>query len=196
MDKKLVKTNIIYLLLSIFAPIALIAIGIGITYFFFHDGGNGAVIFSMCPPAIAFIWYVFGISAIFKKQYKKFEAELDLGGFNRNQTFYGKGKYVTIDLEHGEIGLVFYWNPFQTYVIPASRVENAWVDDGQTGSGIMKGSSRVSFIFVVDGIKIRVDTFTSNQRQRMDSDYILTGISKADLMVKMLAQAHDISNAK
>ena len=47
----------------------------------------------------------------------------------------------------------------------------------------------VSFFFIVDGIKIRVDTFTSNQRQRMDSDYILTGISKADMMVKMLAQA-------
>ena len=193
MNNKLVKTNIVYLLLSIFAPIALIAIGIGITYFFFHDGGNGAVIFSMGPPAIAFIWYVFGISAIFKNKYKKFEAELDASGFKRNQTFYGRGKYVTIDLEKGEIGLVFYWNPFKTYVIPASRVENAWVDDGQTGSGIMKGSSRVSFIFIVDGIKIRVDTFTSNQRQRMDSDYILTGISKADLMVKMLAQAHDIS---
>ena len=194
MNNKLVKTNIIYLLLSIFAPIALVAIGAAITYFFFKDGGYGAVIFSMGPPIIAFVWYVFGISLIFKKQYKKFEAELDAGSFKRNQTFYGKGKYVTVDLEKGKIGLVFYWNPFKTYIIPASRIENAWVDDGKSGSGIMQGSSRVSFIFVVDGIKIRVDTFTSNQRQRMGSDYILTGISKADLMVKMLAQAHDASN--
>lgn len=193
MDKKIVKTDILYLLLSIFAPIALIAIGVGITYLFFHDGGKGAVIFMMGPPAIAFVWYVFGLSTIFKKQYKKFEAELDANGFKRNQTFYGKGKFVTIDLEKGEIGLMFFWNPFKSYVIPASRVENAWVSDGRSGSGIMEGSSRVSFIFIVDGIKIRVDTFTSNQRQRMDSNYILTGISKADMMVNMIAMAHQNS---
>ena len=41
----------------------------------------------------------------------------------------------------------------------------------------------------VDDIKIHVDTFTSNQRFRMDSDYILTGISKADMMVKMIEEA-------
>ena len=196
MENKIVKTDVVYLLLGIFAPLALIAIGIGITYFFFYDGGTGAVIFSMCPPAIAFIWYVFGLSTVFKKQYKKFEAELDANGFKRNQTFYGRGKFVTIDLEKGEIGLLFFWNPFKSYVVPASRVQNAWVDDGKTGSGIMQGSSRVSFIFIVDSIKIRVDTFTSNQRQRMDSDYILTGISKADLMVNMLAQARETSFTK
>ena len=38
-------------------------------------------------------------------------------------------------------------------------------------------------------MKIRVDTFTSNKRWRMDSDYILTGISKADVMVEVLEQA-------
>ena len=53
----------------------------------------------------------------------------------------------------------------------------------------MEGSSRVSFLFNVDDVKIRVNTFTSNQRFRMDSDYILTGISKADLMVKILEEA-------
>lgn len=51
------------------------------------------------------------------------------------------------------------------------------------------GSSRVSFLFILDGIKIRVDTFTSNQRFRMDSNYILTGISKADMVVKTIEEA-------
>ena len=53
----------------------------------------------------------------------------------------------------------------------------------------MEGSSRVSFLFILDGIKIRVDTFTSNQRFRMDSNYILTGISKADMVVKTIEEA-------
>ncbi len=36
-------------------------------------------------------------------------------------------------------------------------------------------------------IKVRVNTFTSNQRFRMDSDYILTVISKVDISVGMYA---------
>lgn len=42
---------------------------------------------------------------------------------------------------------------------------------------------------IVDGIKIRVDTFTSNQRFRMNDNYILTGISKADMMVQTIEKA-------
>ena len=189
MKEKIVKTNIIYALLYILVPVLLCALGLLITYFFFHDGGSGAVIFTMGPFLISAIWLIFGGGSIFKQEIKKFEAKLASDGFKRNQTFYGKGKYVAIDLEKGEIALLFFWNPFKAYIIPAGHIENAWVSDGRSGSGIMEGSQRVSFFFIVDGIKIRVDTFTSNQRQRMDSDYILTGISKADMMVKMLAQA-------
>ena len=58
----------------------------------------------------------------------------------------------------------------------------------------MEGSSRVSFLFNIDDVKIRVNTFTSNQRWRMDSEYILTGISKADMMVEVIEKAR--SNSK
>ena len=53
----------------------------------------------------------------------------------------------------------------------------------------MEGSSRVRFLFSIEGITIKVNTFTSNRRWRMDSDYILTAISKADVMVKSLLAA-------
>ena len=55
--------------------------------------------------------------------------------------------------------------------------------------GPLAGSSRVSFLFTIDGVRIRVNTFTSNKRWRMDSDYILTGISKADMMAEVLEEA-------
>ncbi len=59
----------------------------------------------------------------------------------------------------------------------------------------MEGSSRVSFLFTIDqNIDVRVDTFTSNQRFRMDDKHILTGISKADLMVKNIEEARKNSN--
>ena len=96
---------------------------------------------------------------------------------------------MIVDAVNGQIALLFFWNPFAYFVFPTSRISKAWVDDGCFGPGIMKGSSRVSFLFVVDGIKVRVNTFTSNKRWRMDSDYILTGISKADMMVKVLQAA-------
>lgn len=193
MEEKIKKINVAYLMGYIFFPMLICAICFLMSYLFFPKG-NGAVILTMVPSFLAILWWVIGGTQIFKFQTKKFEKELDNKKFNRSQTFYGKGKVVILDLEKGQIGLVFFWNPFKTYILPASHVEKAWVDDGRGGAGFLEGSSRVSFLFIVDGIKIRVDTFTSNQRFRMDSDYILTGISKADMMVKMIEEAR--SNSK
>ncbi len=193
MEEKIKKINILYLLGYIFGPMAICAICFLISYLYFPKG-NGAVILIMGPSLLSIIWWIFGRSQIYKTVTRKFEKELDSKGFNRNQTFYGKGKVVIIDANKGQIGLVFFWNPFKTYIIPASKVSKAWVDDGKGGIGFLEGSSRVSFLFIVDDIKIRVDTFTSNQRFRMDSEYILTGISKADMMVKMIEEAR--SNCK
>ncbi len=192
MEEKIKKINIVYLLGSIFAPILICLVCFAISAKFFPKG-TGAVILIMVPPAIAFVWWTFGLSMVFKNRTKNFEKELDGMKFNRNQTFYGKGKTVIIDLEQGKLGIIFFWNPFKTYILPASRIEKAWVDDGKGGAGFLEGSSRVSFLFIVDGIKVRVDTFTSNQRFRMDSNYILTGISKADMMVKMIEEARSKS---
>lgn len=193
MEEKIKKINVAYLLGYIFFPILICSICFLMSYLFFPKG-NGAVILIMVPSFLAILWWVIGGTQIFKFQTKKFEKQLDDKKFNRSQTFYGKGKVVILDLQKGQIGLVFFWNPFKTYILPASHIEKAWVDDGRGGAGFLEGSSRVSFLFIVDGIRIRVDTFTSNQRFRMDSDYILTGISKADMMVKMIEEAR--SNSK
>ncbi|HIY72957.1 MAG TPA: hypothetical protein H9826_03120 [Candidatus Intestinimonas merdavium] len=117
------------------------------------------------------------------------EKELDAKGFVRNHTFKGSDCTVIVDAENGQIALLFRWNPFAYFVLPTSRISKAWVDDGRFGAGFMEGSNRVSFLFLADGVKVRVNTFFSNKRWRMDSDYILTGISKADMMVKILEAA-------
>lgn len=187
-ENKIKKINIFYLLGYIFIPILICAICMIISYFYFPKG-NGAVILLLIPPVLSFIWWSFGGTIFFKRKTKKFEHELEEKGVNRNHTFYGRGKTVIIDSEKGQVGLVFFWNPFDAYLLNASRIEKCWVDDGKCGAGFMEGSSRVSFLFLVDGMKIRVDTFTSNQRFRMDSNYILTGISKADMVVKTIEEA-------
>ncbi len=190
MQEKLQKINIWYLLGYIFVPIIICALGYTLCYFCFRDGGAGAVLTTMVPTILAIIWWIFGGAFIFKKKTTyKLSQEFKAQGYKANQTFYGRGKTVMLDIDKGMLGLAFYWNPFQVYIIPAPRVEKAWTDDGKMGSGFMEGSSRVSFLCIVDGVKIRVDTFTSNQRFRMDDKHILTGISKADMMVKSIEEA-------
>ncbi len=187
------KINVPYLLSYIFVPIAITAVCYLLGYLFFYDGGMGAVILFMVPPAVSILWWVFGGKMIFRGKRKKLMRELEQSGFQPNHTFDSDGCTVIVDIGHGKIAVLTFWNPFQSYVLPASRITKIWTDDGKTGAGFMAGSSRVSFLFIIDGIRVRVNTFTSNQRWRMDSDYILTGISKADMMVEVLKEAKERS---
>jgi len=188
--EKVQKKNMGYLLGYILGPIALVAAAYFIGATVFADGGYGAVICFLGTPLLATAWYILAGRRFYKAGVKKLEHAMDEQGLTRNQTFSGRGCTVIVDLNKGMLGLAFFWNPFQQYIIPASRITKAWVDDGCHGAGFMKGSSQVSFLFTVDGtVTARVYTFTSNRRWRMDSDYILTGISKADKMVEVLETA-------
>lgn len=186
-SKKIQKINLPYLLAYVLVPALLMVLGFWLAAIF--NKGTMAVVMGFGVPVACFLWWVLAGRLIYKHKQKKLVQELEQAGFVRNQTFLGRGCYVVVDVNHGQLALLFFWNPFQTYVLPASRIEKAWVDDGRGGSGFMEGSSRVSFLFQIDGVSIRVNTFTSNKRWRMDSDYILTGISKADLMIEVLESA-------
>lgn len=192
-NEEIKKINVIYLFSYIVIPILVCALCYILSALFFPKG-NMAVILLMGPTIISIVWWIFGGKIIFKQKQKKMEAELEQNGFNRSQTFYADGSTVVVDTENGKIAILFFWNPFQSYILPANHITKAWVDDGKGGAGFMEGSSRVSFLFNIDSVKIRVNTFTSNQRWRMDSDYILTGISKADMMVEVIEKAR--SNSK
>ena len=187
-NKKVKKRNVVYLLSYIFAPMLICAICFWLSSEFFPKG-NMAVVLLMGPSILSVIWWIFAGRMIYKKAQKKLEKELTEKGFERNHTFYGDGSMIVVDVVHGDIALLFFWNPFENFILPASRITKTWVDDGKSGVGIFEGSGRVSFLFTVDNIKVRINTFTSNQRWRMDSEYILTGISKADMMVEVLEEA-------
>ena len=53
MDKPIKKINFVYLLCTIFIPLMLVSLGLTIGYFFFHDGGTGAVSCFLSPPELA-----------------------------------------------------------------------------------------------------------------------------------------------
>ncbi len=188
-NEKIKKINWLYFGGYIILPILVIVLGIALTAWnVFPAGGLGTILFAIFLFGPVVFWSIGG-SMIFKKQNKKMEQELDSRNFHRDHTFNGKGVGVVVDSKDKKVALKFFWNPFEKFIIDAKKVENAYVDTGACGSGFMEGSSRVSFLFTVDGIKIRVNTFTSNQRFRMDSNYILDGISKADMMVNILNEA-------
>ena len=197
--EKIKKIDLFYLLDYIFGPIVICAICIMIATNCFPDGGKGsdfATGLIAVPFMLAMAWWIFGGTFVFKRRTKAFERQLDTNGFIRNQTFYGRGKTVIVDLNKGEMALLFFWNPCHPYVFSASRVEKSWVDDGKIGSGFMEGSSRVSFLFIVDGVKVRIDTFISNQRFKMDDNRILKGIGKANTMDQMIKKAKGITSSK
>ena len=191
--KPVKKTNVLYLLLTILVPLALI-VGLGyIGATFFRDGGTGAVVCLMAPTAVSVVWWIFGPTTIWRLKRNKMEKDLDAQGFNRNQTFYGGNQTVVVDIKQGKVALLFFWNPFEMYVQPASRIKKAWTDDGAGGAGFMRGTSRVRFGFQIDDVRVLVNTFTSNQRWKMDDPKILDAISKADMMCQVLDAAKQAS---
>ena len=183
------KVNYVYLLCYILIPLAAAAAGLLIGYTFFPDGGHGAAICMFVIPLLAVLWWIFAGRNIYRLGKKRMVKQLDEMGIDRRQIFYSDGCVVSMDMERGKIGLLFFWNPFQVQVVPAGRVAKAWTDDGAKGAGFMRGTSRVSFLFEIDGITIRVNTFISNQRWKMNDEKVLEGISKADLWVQVLEQA-------
>lgn len=186
-EEKLKKIDWGYTLIYIFAPVVLLILATVVMVTLTENaqaGGTILVAVFICAAA----WYLLGAKAL-QKSADKLARAMDAQGLSRNMTFNGKSCVVIVDTVHGKLGLVYRWNPRKQYIISASRVEKAWVDDGKSGKGITEGSGRVSFLFTVDGIKNRVDTFVSNQRFKMTDNRILTGISKADSMVEIINAA-------
>ena len=183
------KVSAGYFAAVVFLPIALILLGGVIGYRFFREGGTGAVICFMAPTMLAVLWWFIGPSAIWKTRKKAMEKTLDAHGFTRNQTFLGRGQTVVVDQRQGMVALLFFWNPFTLYCFPASRITDVWAEDGAGGAGFLRGTSQVGFLFRVDGVKVRVNTFISNQRWKMEDPRVLEGISKADMWVQVLERA-------
>lgn len=196
MDTNIQKINPLYLSLYIFAPILVCVISYLICYLCFYDGGTGAAITTVIPTLAAIAWWGLGGTILFKRKTKELEKRFVSEGHHPNQTFYARGETVIVDSIEGVLGIVFFWNPFVTYIIPATRVTNAWVDDGRMGAGILEGSSQVNFSFCLDNkIKIRAYTFRSNQRFTMKDRRIITGIAKAETMVKALETAKQVAES-
>lgn len=188
-QQKIKKVNVPYTLAVILIPII---IGIGLTVLSFTVLDNETVSIVMWSVGLLGIslWFALGAQIIFDIKKKKRLQELETTGFICNHTFNADSCTVVVDKVYGKIGLIFKWNCSKFYVLPANRITNIWVDDGK----MLGGTRRVSFLFIVDGIKIRVNTFiSSRQTYSMKSNCVLEAISKADMMVEDIKQAYAVA---
>ncbi|MCM1048364.1 MAG: hypothetical protein NC433_08060 [Clostridiales bacterium] len=181
--QKIKKTSVPYLLACIFIPILATVLITFIGILFLTSEIASALM--MVSMTASIFWWVLGIKKVYEKKKEEKLKELDTTGFNRNHTFNSDNCAVAIDIANGKIAMIFKWNPSQLYVLPANRITKLWVDDGKK----IGGTSRVSFLFIIDGIKIRVNTFISNKIWSMKSNNVLEAISKADMMVAALRSA-------
>lgn len=190
MDGKPVKKiNFVYLLCYIFVPLMAAALSVYIGYLYFREGGTGAVVCFVAVPILAVLWWIFAGRIFYSIGKRRMLKQLDKMGIDRRQIFYSDSCVVSLDIEQAKLGLLFFWKPLKVQVASASRVTKAWTDDGAGGPGFLRGTSRVSFLFLIDKATIRVNTFISNQRWKMNDAKVLEGISKADMWVEVLDQA-------
>lgn len=136
----------------------------------------------------AFLWYCVGGWLIQKRTAQKTGSqlmELKRSGFTAGYTF-NSSCVVMIDEEQRKIALQFGFNPYQCYLRPAEQITDVWVDEGRRGIWFMQGSRKVSVVFVIDGVKVKIPVFYSLQRYSMDSNEVLTGICKADVLCEAL----------
>lgn len=185
---KKADTKYVLLIVSIIlAPIAVLAACMVISFTVeLPDSILIPLIFG--PFLFGFLLYLLSWKSIKKRNLAKTGeqlSELEKSGFVTNISFNGSCK-VMVDTTQHLIALQFGLNPSCCFVLPADRITKAWVNDGKKGRWFLEGSREVSFLFLVDGVRVKVPTFFSNQRYAMNSKEILTGISKADVMAELL----------
>lgn len=96
-------------------------------------------------------------------------------------SFQSRNGRLLIDVEHGMIGFISAYNPFEIQVFNASRIGKA--------ETIAKTMSGVRFEFYLDGKKITMYTLLSNRAVNLKSGMGVEAISKADTYVELLMAA-------
>lgn len=96
-------------------------------------------------------------------------------------SFQGRNGRLLIDVEHGVIGFISAYNPFEIQIFNASRIGKA--------ETIAKTMSGVRFEFYLDGKKITMYTLLSNRAVNLKSGMGVEAISKADTYVGLLMAA-------
>lgn len=125
---------------------------------------------------MALAWGTF-TSFLTKSAYKR----VDSLPYQFKSSFQGRNGRLLIDVEHGMIGFISTYNPFEIQIFNASRIGKA-----ETIASTMTG---VRFVFELDGKKITMYTLISNRAVNLKSGIGAEAISKADTFVQLLMAA-------
>ena len=105
--------------------------------------------------------------------------------YNSN-TFYTNNSIIRIYRQTGKIVYVANQNPFKLQVISAKDISNVrtYYIKGPFG-----GTRYVCFEFIYQNKRVRIPTFTSRNMYSMESEEVLTALSKADTFCEILENA-------
>lgn len=143
--------------------------------------GLSILIIIVVTPIVGLICYI-----VFKQIAKKTMKKLNATDFSAAGTFYAGTATLKIDVVHGRIAYVSTLNPSALQVISAAQLENISSDYMK---GPFGGTNYVYFQFYYNSKKMRIPTFTSRQVYSMNSEAVMTAISKADTYAGLLRQA-------
>lgn len=136
------------------------------------------------------VTFGFVMPAVGKSMRKKtLEQGTVANGMQQYETFDSSNCVVRVD-NFGRVALVSTYNPKEFQMFSAQQLT-----DIKTSymKGPLGGATAVYFEFRINGIKVKIPTFRSNQAYRMDSNYILDGTAKADYYCQLLYNMQRVS---
>lgn len=138
----------------------------------------GIVLFALSVLGLGALLYMIGK--------KRMSGMLSEQNFTSTSRFDSYNAVIAVDAVHGKIGVLMRLNPFQVQILEASHIDSAVIHDGK---GITGGTSLVSFVFLLDGVKFKIPTFSSNRCYNMNSNEVQRGLEKAQKQVDYLLEA-------
>lgn len=142
--------------------------------------------------ALILLFIVFSIigGIIFSICEKSKTKLLDKDGYTHY--FSGSNIGLWIDVEKNKIWILAKYNPFDLQEIDPKEIESAKTEDGK---GFTGGTCIVQIVAVIGNTTLKIPTFTSRRLKSMESEVVLTAISKADKYVEALLKVKDLATS-
>ncbi len=119
----------------------------------------------------------------------KIDRNLEMEDFNPTYRVYCIGRNLYVDHNSGKIAVVNSLNPFQSHIVSVDMLTELVVNDHMFGSGMMRGTSKVSFEFYLDGNIERFYTLKSRYKLRPKDKAVQGAIQSANEAVIAINEA-------
>lgn len=153
-------------------------------WFAFLFEGDARLILLIVPFCLLGLTFIAIVHVLYRSNIAKLKRRIEGHLLNGNICA------IIVDLEQNQIGLVFFWNPFENFILPAKNISKVWVDDCKRGFGI-GCTERVCCRLIVDELRVSliIPVNLGNRMLPMSHPKVRIAVSKAEHMVAIINQA-------